>query len=159
MFDLSIVDWENANAQSNITYVKLVADYWNAGMGTTEISKIVKLSASTVCSYLKVAASINMCDYNVEKSKRRGARNAAITMKKLNSKPVAVYTNNILIGMFKSATELSQQSNEVYGKHFTKPAISAVCRGKWKQAYGYTMKYIPLEEYEKFLPQFKTIQN
>lgn len=42
--------------------------------------------------------------------------------------------------------------------HFDRKNITDACR-KHRECYGYIVEYISLEEYEKLLPQFQTIQN
>ena len=65
-----------------------------------------------------------------------------------------------MINVFSGVVDLDRQSESLYGVHKDYRNTHAVCVGKKRQAYGYTMKYITREEYEQLYPLFNpTIQN
>lgn len=159
LFDMSDIDWGAINTMAIESYVAVAADCWNNNYKICDIAKEICVSEQTVTSYLKIAAEIGLCDYSVEESEKRRKSAVSDFMKTTQSKPVALYKNNVLLGCFLNATELSQKSLELYGVYLHHTSIRAICRGEREHTKGYGAKYISHEEYERILPQFQTIQN
>lgn len=155
LFDVSNIDWEIINRKAIESYIIIASEYWNKNYKICDIAKELHISEQTITSYLKIAAEIGLCDYNKEKSEERRKSVMANFIKTTRSKPIALYKDNIPIGCFLNANELSQQSLELYGVYLHGPSIREICRGEKKHTKGYTARYISYEEYE----QFKTIQN
>jgi hypothetical protein len=151
LFDLSVVDWNMANRYAINSMVVKVANLWNDGnKSTKEIATITNISTSTVVSYLKIGNEIGLCEYT-EKVAEENRKHLAI---KSTAKPLALFRNNIQIGVFQSASELERMSEDLYGKRIMKGHASEVCRGDRQQTCGFTMKYITQEEYEQLILQF-----
>ena len=159
IFDLSMIDWIDVNKSALKSHVFDAAELWNQHYSILDISHELQIARSTVREYLKVAAQSNMCDYNEETSKARQRANAVDGLRRAKSKPLVIYKDNKMVGCFDNATELSKQSQQLYGINMNAQYVRSVCRSARRQAYGYEMKYIANEEYERLLPKFKTIQN
>lgn len=75
IFNLSEVDWDMVNKMSLSSFIKTACDYWNSGVhSTNEISKLTKLSNSTILKYLKLGANAGICNYSASKAIAVGAR-------------------------------------------------------------------------------------
>ena len=156
------IDWELCDRQANSSLVKVVCDYWNNGTrNATEIAKLIQISRSTARKYLKIGATLGLCDYTVEQGKSTNRQLCGEKLKDLQSKCVAVYLNESIVGVFCSGAELERQSELRFGVKFSQSTVSQHCTGVLKKTRsGYTMKYITHEEYEQFYPLFNsTIQN
>ena len=156
VLDLSNVNWEEARNTANMSNSMYeAAKYWNDGMAVTAIARKMQIGVTTVSHKLKIASEMGLCDYTVEKSKHNGRENSHSIIRRIRSKHVAVFYNDIQVGVFYSGVELSKQSRQLYGEFFSGPAISYVCNGKKESLYGYKMKYISDDEYEMMSQQYK----
>ena len=156
VLDLSCVDWNNALSTANTSNsMYQVAKHWNENMSVTDIAKVMKISVSTVREKLIIASKAGLCDYTPQKSKQKGLEKSHEIIRHIRSKHVLVSYNNIDVGVFYSAAELSKLSEELYGVVFDIASISCVCNKKRNSLYGYKMRYIPDDEYEEMLLQYK----
>ena len=65
ILDLSSVSWETANKIALESKIKSAANLWNTTeYCTAEIAKQIGLAVNTVRKYLRLAASIGLCNYN-----------------------------------------------------------------------------------------------
>lgn len=71
LLDLYNVNWDIANQAALTSNIYLASQYWNNGDTIKQITEKLRVSRYTVRSYLKIAADINMCDYNEITSKQR----------------------------------------------------------------------------------------
>lgn len=140
LFDLNKVDWLKVEEFALSNLVKKVCGVWNDNVNkhvnTLQISKIVKLNRSTVTRYLKQGAKLGWCNYNEKEESLKGS--------KLIRKPLEIFKNGTSLGIFESASELSRQSEELFGVKLNHRHISNVCNGyeNRKQHKGFTFKYI-----------------
>lgn len=154
LFDFSKIDWGVANKLASTSNIKVAADLWNNNKYCPiDIAKQMRISRDTARGYLKIAADIGLCNYNEEEVNSRMIKRISQNNKN-KSKPIALYKDNVIIGVFCGVCELDEKSNELYGIHIDFRNAHAVCNGKKKQVYGYTMKYITKEEYSQLYPQF-----
>ena len=63
ILDLTQVDWNNVFINTSKNYTKVVADYYNKGMTSGEISKILNMDRHTVQKKLADAKEIGWVDY------------------------------------------------------------------------------------------------
>lgn len=144
MFNLSDIDWLECQEFACNTLVKITCDLWESGVqNTTEISKLIKLSRSTVRNYLKKGAKIGWCKYDPEEAKKE---NGIILGKnsKGNKKTIVQLTlQNELIREWKCITEACTMLE------FNHSNITKVCKGKQKSAGGYKWMYI--EDYDQYI--------
>lgn len=154
LLDFSNVDWNMANEFAINSNVKLAAELWNNGaLGTSIIGEKLGVSKDTAKGYLKIASSLNMCNYSNDEINRRMLIQIDKNNKK-KRKPISVMYNNIVIGVFMGTKELDEQSIQLFGKHLDFRNVSAVCYNKRKQAYGYRFEFISQEKYEYYYQLF-----
>jgi len=141
-YDLSKLDWSKCQEFALSNLVKTACGYWSNGINSTlEISKIMKMDRHTIIRYLKRGSGI-WCDYNAKEEMRKSGIIMLEKSRELQSKPVEVFRNGISLGIFPSQSELSRQSEKIFGIKFVRDGISLVCQGKQKQYKGYTFQYI-----------------
>lgn len=154
LFDLSVIDWIRCEEYALKNIVKEVCEYWKnkeEWETTSDIQKIFGLSRYTVLKYLKIGNDNKWCFYNSDNSRKYGYIKASQNNKNKFSKPVEIFKDNVSLGVFESASELSRQSKERFGIKMIRSSISAVCVGKRKSHKGYIFKYISKEECEEYL--------
>lgn len=148
LFDLSNIDWLKAEEFALSNRVKEACDLWNNGVhNTKEIAKIMKISRTTATKYLKNGSTINWCNYN--------SKEQCLLHKK--HKPIQIFKNDTILGIFKSSAELSRLSFELFGVNLKQSNISNSCLNK-KAYKGYTFKHISKEEYEKIKEKEKNLK-
>ena len=145
LFNFSIVNWENAFIFSISSRIKEACQLWKEGFKSTiEISKIMKLSSTTILRYLKKGSKLNLCDYIVEYfQKNRG---------KKQCKQVICLNNKYI---FDSINDAAKYIDKTGG------TISAYLRGSTKYAGKHPITNEPLRwqyysEYIKENPQLLT---
>ena len=90
---------------------------------------------------MKKGKNLDWCDYTVEDSEKFKIEHIRKVTKN-NCKPVEIFKDNISQGIFPSAQELDEKSEELFGAKLNFCKISAVCRGKKPQYKGYTFKFV-----------------
>ena len=152
ILDLTSIDWDVANNHALNSNVKKSADLFNSGITSVkQIGELIGADRSTVRKYLKIATEIGWCNYIIVNEKPLS-----------NIKPIALYKDNDMVGVFISASELSKKkSQQLYGVYMDTRNISSVFNNntRTKRVKGYTPKHITDDEYIRLLPQFLTIQN
>lgn len=149
--NLSSVNWNLANEHALDSYIKRSADLFNMGIKSpSQIGKLLGISATSIRKYLKTATDIGWCTYTVINGK-------SIT----HVRPIALYKDNNMVGIFMNAYDLDKQSTEIYGVHMDYRNIHAACNGlnRHKRVAGYTPKYITYDEYQHLSLQFQATQN
>ena len=142
LFDLSKIDWLKCEQLALSNFVKQACDLWNGGIeSTTEIAKIIKVSATTISRYLKQGNLVSWCTYDVKKQNKKGLDKG----RELNKKKVRVFKNGTPLGIFDSLTDLEKQSKDKYGINLDRHYVAYVCNGEREEYHGYTFKYITEE--------------
>ena len=149
--NMDCVDWDIANKNAINSYIKIASEFYNNGITSpTKIGELLGLNRATARKYLKIATDIGWCNY------------ITVDGKSINSiKPIALYKDKEIVGVFINAYDLDRLSKETYGVHIDYRNIHAACNGtnRHKRVSGYTPKYITYDEYKHLLPQFLTTQN
>lgn len=73
ILELSLVDFNKIDVESQVSLLKFACDLWNEGHSCKYITKKVGVHQSTVTSYLKHGAKLKLCDYTKETSRIRGS--------------------------------------------------------------------------------------
>ena len=142
---LNTVDWEQCLVGAQTNVFLQVCEMYDNGESVSDISDCVKLSTTTIHKYLKQGYTIGVCKlYNTVDGRRRR-----------KMKYIAQTNGDIVVRVFRNANELEELSNLLYGVHFQRHNIWAVCRGVMGSYCGLTFRYITKEEYE----QHKMINN
>lgn len=158
-FNSRCIDWEACDKRGCSNLMYLACDQWNNGIySTSDIATSLGVSANTIIDYLKHGANLGICNYSVDLA-RRIAYEKLIDRNIARSKPIMVYTDSKIIGVFPSNVKLCECSKEFFGKKFTPEHVQFACANN-KTAYGYKVKYITHDEYRFLLEQLDiTAQN
>lgn len=136
------IDWIKCNEFALSNLCKKACDYKrnNPDWNTVKIGKLMNLNRHTIRNYLKEGNKLEWCEYNPKKELSKGKSKS----KKINSKPVQIFKDNILLGTFESCSELERQSEYLFGTKLLTSCISRICNGKLKNPLykGFTFKYI-----------------
>jgi hypothetical protein len=147
IYNLDEINWKDAHIfaiDSNL--VKKVCDLWEIDKihNTTQIGKIVKLSRSTVCVYLKRGNVLGWCNYDPKETFMQNVRLNGRKVGILGKKKIVQLTkDNQYIKTWDSAINASKELE------INKGNISSACTGKVKSAGGF--KWMFKEDYEKQL--------
>lgn len=140
LFDLSAIDWNKCHEFACSNLVKKTCSIWNKGLKSVEkISKELKISKSSVTRYLNKGATIGLCDYDGKTIKDS-----------LKKKVVKLSLDGCFIREYKSISEAANLEG------ISVNAISVVCRGVNKYAYGYRWMY--KKDYENQQSYIKPIK-
>lgn len=133
------IDWLQCHEFACNSLVKTVCDLWNKGINVEEISKLVKISNTTIYKYLYQGTKLNICYYNGQEEKEKLYKRTkifslemrekmSITRRGVNNphirKIICINTNQI----FKYIKQASIKYN------INNNSIVACCRGKRKSA-------------------------
>jgi hypothetical protein len=135
LFDLNNIDWNKIEEFALLNFVKMAWTMWESGIhNVNDIAKNIKMSPRTIRSYLTRGTERGLCTYKGDG----------------NSKETICLTNGMV---FKSASDLVDKGEALFGVKFNSSMISRNCKGKCKTYKGYTFKYIKdltPEEYIKY---------
>lgn len=143
LFDLSDIDWNKAEkfALSNLCKKACEIKSENLDMTTTEIGKIIRVSSTTVASYLKKGNKLGWSNYDAEKEIRKNALKTG----KLNGKSVKIFKDGISLGVFDSCHELERRSEDLFGVKLLINGIAMASRHGTKIYKGFTFRYIDIK--------------
>jgi len=143
ILDLSKIDWLKCHEFALSNLVKVACDYKknNPNMFGVEISKLMKLSTTTIYKYLRKGSALNWCNFDKEQEKI----NKKLKMQKIVGNKVKIFKDGVCLGSFPSLKDLERQSIKTFGIKLLKGAISLVCHNKSKQYKGYTFKFVDNE--------------
>lgn len=139
IFDLDIINWDKClfdSLKSRMIEVVNIRRNSNNTISVTEIMDITNLSRGTICRYLHTGNKLGMCKYNGVKDNGNHKNLYVPTPKKIR-----VYKDDIFIGEYSSANELSDISFDTFGVEFKANGIRAACRSKRNTYKGYIFKY------------------
>lgn len=137
-FDFSEVDWNKCSLDAMTSLMKICSDLWNGGIRSTQsIADRLGISKPTVITYLKKFSQLGLNDYNPKEEMRTGLGKTPNS-----SKGIIILKDGVCLGKFKSASELSRKSIDLYNIRLTQPEVSRVARGERRQCKGYVFKYI-----------------
>ena len=68
MFDMSSVNWTDANCAATESNIILSAKYWNDGCSMSNIAKTIGVSTDSVRNYLKIAVELGECNYTTKEA-------------------------------------------------------------------------------------------
>lgn len=145
LLNLSIIDWYTVDKFALSNLVKIICEMWNNKEeyeNSKDIAKKTGFNSLTIVRWLKKGKEHNLCNYNARLESQKAHSKAG----KKNGKPIKIYKDGIILGEFESASELSRQSENLFGVKLSTANISAVCCGKLKHYKGYTFKYINKED-------------
>lgn len=146
IFDLSSIDWKECEEKSIKNIIKEVCVYWSQKEEwetTKDLERIFGINYGVVRNYLKKGSKIwDWCNYDTEEEEKKRKEKASTMAILKCSKKVEIFKDNISMGVFCSAVELSKLSEEYFGVNLDQRNIRAVARGEKKTHHGYTFKYV-----------------
>ena len=132
IFDLNNIDWIKIGQDSEKSLVKEVCDYWhlhneinNEGLLIKDLSYIFKINPTTISRYLKTGTKIDLCNFYSGNSRR-----------------VEIFKDGISLGIFKSCSELSRQSEKLFNIKLDYRSILFVATGKGQNYKGFNFRYV-----------------
>lgn len=141
-FDLSRIDWNKCEEFALSNLVKEICDYWNnkeEWETTKDLARnVFGLSTNTINKHLKKGAKLGWTNYDPRAEAKKGSFKAG----KSNGKPIEIFKNGESLGVFESCSELSRQSEGLFGVKLNNGNISSVCNGRYEQYKGFTFKRI-----------------
>lgn len=133
IFDLNDIDWYIIEEKSEDNIIKSVCNKWKDIEDTKILSEIFKLNRGTVIDYLKRGSKIGWCNYNPKDRYKNAKWNP-----KRDGKHIICINNNM---EFKSISECSTKSLDLFGINISRKSITNVCKGLKKDYKGYVFKY------------------
>jgi hypothetical protein len=127
--DLSGVDWDSVNLNSQKSRYVEFLDLWNEGLSLKEISKITKANQASISRVLRNFERLGICNYD----SNRGLLKHLETKKEL-----IIYQfdkEGKLIGTWEGVKSIQEKLG-----YFTS-LIHACCQGRRKTAYGFVWQY------------------
>ena len=129
LFDLSGIDWDLCDKNSQQSLVKKACDLYKSGIrSTVKIGKILELSPATISTYLKRGAKHGWCDYDP-------------ILAQIHKKPVLLMNiKKEIISEFECASQCSIYLQDKYGEIFRVDSIQKSCNNG-KPYKGFYFKY------------------
>ena len=139
LFDLSQINWLECERFALGNLVKIACDYKknNPSITALEISKIMKISRSSISKFLKVGTKLQWCNYTPKEDSKNYTLNAI----KSTSKKVGIFKDDNSIGEFNSIEECARELTDKYSIKFTGGGISLALREN-RRYKGYDIRYI-----------------
>lgn len=137
------INWSKCGIYAIQSRIQEAADLWNnQNISTSEIASIMNIGETTILRWMKQAAECGLCDYTVEKGKKRGyIKNSGDGS--YNAKPINQYDlKGNFIKMWNYMKEASYELN------INLSCICACCRGNQKTAGGFIWRYADEAEQE-----------
>lgn len=151
--DSSNIDFEECykNTCSSLV-VEICKDFNNnPNQKLTDLAVKYQLSRATIRDYLKKGNIYGWCKFNMVDHKAEMVKNTGY----LNAKPVEIFKGNKSLGLFKSTTDLSNKSIDLFGTKLNQPNINRICRGEENRYKGFTFRRIGIEEYNNRQSEWK----
>lgn len=125
-FTESDIDWKTCEENSYKNIIKEVCDFKNKNpkLTATEMTPFFNVDRSTICKYLHKGEKLGWCTYSGY------------------YKYVEVFKDDVSLGKFKSAKDLSESSIESFGVYFHPELIKRVCRKDIDLYKGYFFEYV-----------------
>lgn len=156
LFNMDNIDWSLCIKHSQSNIKKLVCEFKadNQNLTCSEIGDALNLKVDFVRESLKIGNNIGWCIYDPKKEikKRRKVCNISKNMSHRGRK-VEIFKDGISLGVFESCSDLSMQSEKLFGVKLTDTKIGAVALGKRKYHHGFTFQYIEDTHQDKIKSQ------
>lgn len=143
ILDVINIDWLKCEEFALDTLVKEVSIYWNdknINETTSDLESIFGLKRNAIIDYLKRGTKLGWCNYNPKEESHLSGGSVG--------KKIEIFKDGISLGIFRSATELSAQSEKLFNVKLNDSNISMVCNNKRKHHKGFTFKYVDTNKEE-----------
>lgn len=131
------INWDECNSYALKSRIAEIANMWNEGFSKKYIANKYKLKSNNITTYLKQAAKIKLCNYDIEYENKRSAK----LIGKSNSYPIYCINNNIYYDSIELASKLLNCDSS---------QISRVLSGKYKHTHGFKFERITQEQFNQY---------
>lgn len=144
IFDLKVIDWNEALEFSTNNLVKLACQYKknNSELTAKDIGDIMKYDRTSIIKWLKLGTKLGWCYYDSKEEMKMSHSKNGDRNRKRCSKPVEVFKEGKSLGIFQSCCELERKSEEFIGIKLCNSSISSVANGNKKSYKGFTFVYV-----------------
>lgn len=146
--------WKHIHEKALSSILYDIVDKYNTYTDdVSELSKLFKISKTTIVSYLKNGANLGMCDYNPKKKISDTLIKNHSKNSERGSKPIMCIDDG---NVFRNAKLLETLSVELYGKNMFMDSrnISAMCNGRQKSVKKHHFKFISRCEFNNIKNKF-----
>lgn len=137
-YDLSNVNWKNADEFATSNFVKKVCEYYEDNknkMFSKDIAEKLNINITTLIKYLNQGNKFGWCKY--EKNYGNKMQN------KITNHPRGKKVKVIELNLdFKNCSECAKYLTEKYNKNFSSKVINSVCRKEKKSYLNFHFEYI-----------------
>ena len=136
------IDWGKCmSAVKNNLMVQICNMWENNHCGVEQIVQTLQLNRTTVCTYLKKGAQLNLCpSYNTTESLKR----------RDNKKRIALVCNERIVDVFHDSDDCANEMQNRTGIVFRPRQIQRCANGYLEHYHNFDFKYITREEYEQY---------
>lgn len=121
IIDITKVDANKIDTMCQKSILKSAADLYKKNFDSSAISKILKISHSSVLTLLKKADNLGLVKYDKNKYKKEVMQRARYTWYQNNAKPIRCIDNGCVFGTY---TLVEQNSEHIFGKKILVSKIS-----------------------------------
>lgn len=149
IYDLSSIDWVEADKLSEESKVELACILWesNNRITTMEIADRLGTNLTSVIQYLKIGMDIGLCKtYSKDMSNKRQAKNRSAEFYTY-IKATDSHTNK-LVGVFYDIDNFIYNYNKLYGVRMRKQSIRNIVNGKVKRYTHKGLSFSLIDETE-----------
>jgi hypothetical protein len=145
VFDLTTVDWDYVDLQSQKNCLEEICNYWNEGVHDTIILQdLIGLSKSVITKYLHKGDELNLIVYDKKKTRAEGNKKASIKFYQSNSTPIMCVEKNIYFGSMQICKNTMES---ITCLKFSHGNIRGVINGRYTHHHHFTFKEITREEF------------
>ena len=154
MFDLSNIDWFQAEKFALNSRVREACDLWNNGLeSTNKISQIMELKQQTIIKYLHKGVNLKWCTYNPEEVMKRNGKSLSKKYSNNCIGKVSGKRKQIICLNDMKVFSFFEEANEYYNINLVSSNISKCCHGIRKHSGilkdGTKLQWMYYEDYLK----------
>ena len=145
LVNLSNIDWLKCEEDALNNKVKQICNYWkvynndnNENLTSTDLEKIFHMSSGNIIKYLKKGTLLGWCNYDPKEENRKSGIKSGIS----KGKPVEIYKDGKLLGVFESCADAERKSQNILGVQLDSDCISNVANGVAQSTKGYIARYV-----------------
>jgi len=147
-YDLSNVDWDFIDQQSQLNCLEVICDLWKKGIYDKHVlCELSGLSSSVVTKYLNKGDHYNIIEYDKKKTKAIGNVRAQEKMYQLNANPMTCNENGLYFGSLQLCKNTMQ---DITGLQFSHGNIRGTITGRYSHHHHFTFSYITREEFNNY---------
>lgn len=128
------VDWKLCEQFAMNNIIKTICEFKtnNPNLTSNDIGKIFNINGRIIRTYFNKGTKFGWCNYDPIKENKLGIEKSIKTNQEKYSIPIEIFKNETSLGIYKTASEISRLSIELFGVKLHNSAISKFCSGKYK---------------------------